>query len=184
MNTNTILNKNQRYYPRDTIKTSAERYIDFISRYFKEKYSEYDPFISGPLFPIFPAYQILIDEDEKLETFLKSVAQLESEIIYTENKLLIKKECEWILHSFLEYKTVYKTHLCVEDWESPDNLPSLVLIELYTINRITAFKYGYRMDKKFQDNLDAYSSKIYKLFHGKFFEGLLTSHCVDDCVFI
>ena len=64
---------------------------------------------------------------------------------------------------------MYKTHLCVEDWESPDNLPSLVLIELYTINRITAFKYGYRMDKKFQDNLDAYSSKIYKLFHGKSF---------------
>ena len=102
--------------------------------------------------------------------------RLEAEIIYTESEFLIKKECEWILHSFLEYKTVYKTHLCVEDWEFPDNLPSLVLIELYTINRITAFKYGYKMDKKFQDNLDDYSNKIYKLFHGKSFELLLTRH--------
>lgn len=176
MNINTILNKNRRYYTSDTIKTSAERYLDFISWYFKEKYSEYDPFISGPLFPIFSVYQILIDGDEKLETFLKSVVRLEAEIIYTENDLLIKKECEWILHSFLEYKTVYKTHLCMEDWESPDKLPPLILIELYTINRMTAFKYGYRMDKKFQDNLDAYSSNIYKLFHEKSFELLLTSH--------
>lgn len=176
MNISTILNRNRRYYTSDTIKTSAERYSDFISRYFKEKYSEYDPFISGPAFPIFSVYQILIDGDEKLETFLKSVVRLEAEIIYTESEFLIKKECEWILHSFLEYKTVYKTHLCVEDWESPDNLPSLVLIELYTINRITAFKYAYRMDKQFQDNLDAYSSKIYKLFHGKSFDLLLMSH--------
>lgn len=176
MNTNTILNRNGRYYGPDIIKNGAERYVDFISKYFKEKYSGYDPFISGPAFPIFSVYQILIVGDEKLETFLKSVVWLEAEIIYTENKLLIKKECEWILHSFLEYKTVYKTHLCMEDWKSPDKLPPLILIELYTINRITAFKYGYRMDKKFQDNLDIYSNNIYKLFHRKSFEVLLTRH--------